>query len=140
MQRLAAAHDEIEGRGIAIGLGDDKTMLSGAGQELTLHPLADDFGRAAARHGRKSEGRSTKYEVRWEKHTTKDTKGSTKGCFGKFGGANLPAIAQKKNASKRRHSFFFYLILFSIAHPELEYLRLVSFFIPFVICYLRLFV
>ena len=129
MQRLAAADDEIEGRGIAIGLGDDKTMLSGAGQELTLHPLDDDFGRAAARYGRKSEGRSTKYEVRWEKHTTKDTKGSTRGVSASL--AEQIARNCAKEKCLQAEAFVFLLpYTFSIAHPELEYLRLVSFLFP----------
>src|SRR5438874_1750579 len=128
MQRLAAADDEIEGRGVAVRLGDNEAVLGGASQELTLHPLADDFGRTATRHGWKSEGRSRKSD--W-KNTPQRTPREHKGGVSQSLAEQIwPPIAQKKNASKRRHFVFLLPYTFSIAHPEPKYVTLLSFIFP----------
>lgn len=38
-----AADDEVEGRGVAVGLGDGESFVGGAGHEFEFDPLADQF-------------------------------------------------------------------------------------------------
>lgn len=45
VERLATADDEIEGGGVAVGLGHGKALVGGTRHELHLDPLADEFGR-----------------------------------------------------------------------------------------------
>src|SRR5437764_6548019 len=122
MQWLAATDDEMGGRGIAVGLGDDQAMLGGASQELTLHPLADDFGRTAARHGWKSEGRSQKKinhrdteaqrtYGKLERSTTKDTKEAQRVFHKVWRSKFARQLCKRKMPPSGGISFFFYLIL-----------------------------